>query len=177
MGRELRGTGMASPLQDTSSEHFVSPNASRPMFQNPREMGQFGTRRFRGYVPRTPGNGTHWNMAADEGRMEQWEGPLEETARAEDALVLGLVGAGILRSQPGDYSIDARDRKNRMSRHRRGVRRRLEATVDMQFEQSAVGVRVRRGRSPRAIRGAASASFTLHPGRFPCQGAVQGSGA
>ena len=103
MDRRWRATGMGSPLQDTSSEHFVSPNASRPMLQNPREMGQFGTWRFRGYVPKTPGNGTHWNMAAGEGRIGRWEGPIYEVARAKNALVLGLAAViGSLRVTRGE---------------------------------------------------------------------------
>ena len=51
VGRERRGTRTDSPLQDVTSEHFVSPNASRAMGQNLRVLGQFGTRRFSGDVP------------------------------------------------------------------------------------------------------------------------------
>ena len=39
MGLEPRGTGTDNPLQDVTSEHFISPNASRAMGQNPRVLG------------------------------------------------------------------------------------------------------------------------------------------
>ena len=65
----------------------------------------FFAQRFQTVGTETPGNGTHWNMAADEGRMEQWEGPIEETARAEDALVLELAGLGFLRLARGESGV------------------------------------------------------------------------
>ena len=57
---------MNRPLQDVSSEHLVSPNASSPMFQKPLDWGHPGTRQIRGDVPRTPGFVTGWNMAEEE---------------------------------------------------------------------------------------------------------------
>ena len=40
-------------------------------------------------------------MASGEDRMGQWDGSIEEAARTEDALVLGLVGIGSLRLTRG----------------------------------------------------------------------------
>ena len=97
MGRGRSATGETWDLWRTVQRTLFSPNASRSMGQNPQEMGQAGTRRFRGDVPETPGNGTAWDMAAAEGLMWRWKGPTKGTARTENALVLGLVVIGLLR--------------------------------------------------------------------------------
>ena len=95
-------------------------------------------------------------------------------ARTEDALVLGLVGAGILRSHPRGNGIVAGDWKIRRFRCRRGVSWRLVAPVDMQFVQPAVGVGVRLERAPGAISGTVPASFALALGAVSkSRGAVQ----
>ena len=63
MGRGRRGTGTALNLRRAVQRTRFSPNASGPMFQNPRGMGQSGTWRFACDVPRVPGFVTGWNMA------------------------------------------------------------------------------------------------------------------
>ena len=62
MGRGRRGTGEALILRRAVQRTLFSPNASGPMFQNPRGMGQSGTWRFDCDVPGIPGFGTGWNM-------------------------------------------------------------------------------------------------------------------
>ena len=68
-------------------------------------MGLFGTLRFRGDVPKAPGFGIAWNMAAWERWMEQWEEPNVEITRLTDALVLGLAGFGLLRVTRGETGL------------------------------------------------------------------------
>ena len=173
MGGERRVTGAALPLEGRIQRTLFSPNASRPMFQNPREMGQFGTRGFGGDVPKTQGNGTHWNIAAGEGRRGQWEGPIEETARTEDALVLGLVELGLLRLARGESGVSPETGKS-AGPDIECVRQRLPAPVSMRFVQFALGVGVRLERALGAISGTVPASFAPPIGVVSMSGGCTG---